>query len=125
MELIDKIKNYIIVKNNDLSFLKVGDIVWAKRYNTEEEKEKIDKGHQESPFIIIKQTKDKTYALQCTSNPHTNIKWKNLFYPLNRLTYNFEKNSYINISFIYELTDIKYVKKLGTLTDYDLNKVIK
>lgn len=125
MSIIDIIKNHIIVNNNDLSFLNVGDIVWAKRYDTEEEKNKIDKGHQESPFIIIKQTKDKTYALQCTSNPHANIKWKNLFYPLNRLTYDFEKNSYINMSFIHELTNVKYIKKIGELTGYDLNKVMK
>ena len=123
--LFIKIKNYILIHNNDFSFLRVGDIVWAKRYNTENEKEKINPGHRESPYVIIGKTIDKTYALQCTSNPHNNIKWKNVLYPLDRLIYNFHKNSYINTTTIYELENVQYIKKIGHLTKYDLNKLKK
>ena len=38
---------------NILSTIQVGDIIWAKRYNNEQEKEKIPEGHQEGPFIIL------------------------------------------------------------------------
>lgn len=43
MALIEFLKKIIKVKDNDLSFLKVGDIIWARRYQTEEEKNKIKK----------------------------------------------------------------------------------
>ena len=54
MGVIEFFKKIIEVKNNDLSFLNVGDIIWARRYKTEEEKNKIKIGHQESPYVVIK-----------------------------------------------------------------------
>ena len=35
MAIIEFLKKIIKVKDNDLSFLKVGDIIWARRYQTE------------------------------------------------------------------------------------------
>lgn len=124
-KIIDTLKDYIGVYDDDLSFLDVGDIVLARRYQTDDEKNKIKEGHRESPFVIISKEKGKTIALQCTSNPHINIKWKNILYPLNRLTYNLNKNCYVNTTYVTELKNIQYIKKLNHLKSYDMNKIFK
>ena len=90
MKIIEFFKKLIKVKNNELSFLKVDDIIWAKRYQSDEEKIKLDIGHQESPFVVIKKDKKKVYALQCTSNPHGKEYYRLLYYPLGRLRYNLD-----------------------------------
>lgn len=125
MRIIEFIKKIIEVKNDDLSFLNVGDIIWARRYQTEEEKEKIRKGHRESPYVVIKKTKTKVYALQCTSNPHQEIKWNMLYYHLGRLNYELDKNSYISCLSVYELKEIQFVEMIGSLNEYDLNQLKK
>lgn len=125
MGIIEFFKNIIEVKNNDLSFLNVGDIIWARRYQNLTEKNNIKIGHQESPYVIIKKTKDKVYGLQCTSNPHQEIKWKMVYYPLGRLNYEMRKNSYINCLQEYELKEIQFVETIGHLSEYDLNQLKK
>lgn len=125
MSIVELVKRIIEVKNNDLSFLKVGDIIWAKRYKNEVEKQKIKYGHQESPYVIIKKEDNRVFALQCTSNPHQEAKWKMLYYPLGRLNYNIQKNTYINCIKVFELTEIQFVETIGHLSSYDLNQLKK
>lgn len=115
--------NEIIEDNiNDLS---VGDIIWAKRYKNEEEKENIKVGHQESPFIVIKIAKGSIYTLQCTSNPHERVKWQMLYYQLGRLNYDMRKCSYVYLCTIIKINENQYINKLGHLDDYDLNQIKK
>ena len=102
-------------------FLKVGDIIWSKRYSNLKEKNKYKIGHQESPHVIIKKTLTKIYVLTCTSNPHTEINWKFKLYPLNKLTYNLNKNTYVYTGKIERLKSDQFIKKIGHLNKYDLN----
>ena len=125
MRIIEFFKKIIEVKDNDLSFLNVGDIIWAKRYKNDEEKSRIKMGHQESPYVIIKKSKGKVYALQCTSNPHWEIQWKMAYYPLGKLNYEMKKNSFINCMVVYELKEIQFVEMIGHLNDVDLNQLKK
>lgn len=125
MGIIEFFKRVIEVKDNDLSFLNVGDIIWTKRYRNDEEKNKIKKGHQESPYVVIKKSKGKVYALQCTSNPHGENKWKMAYYPLGKLNYKMKKNSFINCMVVYELKEIQFVEMIGHLNDVDLNQLKK
>lgn len=125
MGIIEFFKRIIEVKDNDLSFLNVGDIIWAKRYQNDEEKNKIKKGHQDSPYVVIKKSKGKVYALQCTSNPHGENKWKMAYYPLGKLNYKMKKNSFINCMVVYELKEIQFVEMIGHLNDVDLNQLKK
>ena len=71
------LKKIIEIKNNDLSFFNVGDIIWAKRYLTLVEKKKIKKGHQESPYVIIKKQVKKymVYNVQVILTKKLNGKW--------------------------------------------------
>lgn len=103
----------------------VGDIIWAKRYKTQSEKERIKVGHQSSPYVVIKKKAGKIYALQSTSNPHLEVQWKMVYYPLGRLNYNLQKNSYLNCSREYEVEKEQILSKIGHLTDYDLNQIRK
>ena len=103
----------------------VGDIIWAKRYKTQSEKERIKVGHQSSPYVIIKKKAGKIYALQSTSNPHLEVQWKMVYYPLGRLNYNLQKNSYLNCSREYEVEKEQILSKIGHLTDYDMNQIRK
>ncbi len=125
MRIIEFFKKIIEVKDNDLSFLNVGDIIWAKRYKNDEEKSRIKMGHQESPYVVIKKSKGKVYALQCTSNPHWEIQWKMAYYPLGKLNYQMKKNSFINCMVVYELKEIQFVEMIGHLNDVDLNQLKK
>ena len=115
----------IEVKNGDLSFLNVGDIVWAKRYKNDLEKENIKIGHRESPYVVIKNDGKNVFVLQCTSNPHQEIEWKKLYYPLGRFNYKLSKSTYILCMFVYNLKEIQYVETIGHLSDYDLNQLKK
>jgi len=125
MGIIEFFRKIIEVQDDDLSFLNVGDIIWARRYKTDEEKNKIKMGHQESPYVVIKKNRKKVYGLQCTSNPHQEIKWKMIYYPLGRLNYEMKKNSYVNCTRDYELKDVQFVETIGHLSEYDLNQLKK
>ena len=115
------IRNILFLRHN----LKVGDLIWAKRYNSEEEKKKIREGHQESPHVVIKKTFTKIYVLTCTSNPHAETDWKFKYYPLNRITYNLNKNTYVYLEQLNKLTKNQFIKKLDHLNTYDLTNIKK
>lgn len=119
------IKKYILSKINKLYFLEVGDIIWARRYTTIEQKERYGKGHNESPYVIIKKDFRNIYALQCTSNSHDNINWNKTYYPLSKMKYNLDKNSYIYMCQINKIKENQYIKKIGHLDNEDLNLIKK
>lgn len=75
--------------------------------------------------MVIKKKAGKIYALQSTSNPHLEVQWKMVYYPLGRLNYNLQKNSYLNCSREYEVEKEQILSKIGHLTDYDLNQIRK
>ena len=125
MGLNDLFKEEIEIESKDLSFLKVGDIIWARRYRTNEQKEKIEKGHQESPYIVIKKKSGNIYGLLCTSNPHGEVKWKMLYYPLGRLNYDMKKSSFIYCAKVYRLEPNQIVGIIGHLSKYDFNQLKK
>lgn len=125
VELLELVLKKIEIKNDELDFLNVGDIIQAKRYRTDEEKLKIKKGHRESPFVVIMKNKGGVYVLQCTSNPHFEIKWKMVYYYLSRLKYGFQKSTYINCTTLYKLEHIQFIEIIGRLDDADLNQLKK
>ena len=105
--------------------LKVGDIILARRYHNEEEKNKLGKNHQVSPFVIIKKSFFKVYALQCTTNGHQNLSNSHLYFFLGKLKYQLDKNCYVNNYESYVINKEQFIKKLSHLTKDDLNKLMK
>ena len=113
-------KNYF----NKLSFLNVGDVIWAERYKNEQEKAKIAIGHQEGPFVVIKKTFFSVYVLPCTSNIK-NIKAINNFYQLDDKKYHLNKTSYVRLNIWEKMTKNRLIKILTKLDDEDLNLLLK
>ena len=106
---------------NKLFFLDAGDIIWAKRYQNEEEKAKIKIGHQEGPYIVFKKTFFNVYGLFCTSKYSSS----NLYYELAKEKYDFSKNSYIRLNDLTKLTKFQFIKKISKLEENDLNNLRK
>ena len=103
-----------------LNKVKVGDIIIAKRYDNIIEKYKIKKGHRIGPFIVIYKKGKKLYALSCTSNN----KNSNAYIKLNS-TYNFNKETYLNLKDYKIIKNKHFIKIIDKLSKNDLNKVIK
>ena len=116
-------ENITIPEKNEIDFLELGDITWAKRYKTEEEKSKIKEGHEIGPYIIIKKDNNKIYGIYCSSNSIiTNpiIKRK-----LNKLDYTKNKDNYIWINNIDEITEDTFLNKIGKIDDQTLDLINK
>ena len=87
-----------------LSKLLIGDIVWANRYESDEEREQILKGHEIGPYIIIGFEKDEPIGVYATSRN------KKEFLLLGKIIG--EKNTYINVSKIKKITEENYRGKV-------------
>ena len=80
MKLIDKFKNRLFntevfnKTQNETNFLnalnnhKIGDVIWANRYDFDWDKEGISEGHEVGPYIIVGKENDKLICLYCTSH---------------------------------------------------------
>lgn len=106
----------------NLKKIEIGDIIWAKRYNTEEEKKTIEEGHREGPFIVLDKTKN--YLLCCygTGVERANSKYN---FEIKKDGYCLSKDTYFNVmdfNFIDEKTFIKFGDKL---TEKDKNNFFK
>lgn len=113
------------VEENTFSSLNVGDIIWARRYTNEEEKNKLEPGHFESPFIIIKKTKQKLYGVLCTSKAHKDCRIKHWYYPLGRFTYHLSKNSFVSLRNMSQIVENQFIRKIGCLAKEDLYAIRK
>ena len=101
-----------------LSKLLIGDIVWANRYESDEEREQILKGHEIGPYIIIGFEKDEPIGVYATSRN------KKEFLLLGKIIG--EKNTYINVSKIKKITEENYRGKVPcTLSNDNLLKIKK
>ncbi len=111
--------------NSELSFLKEKDIIIARRYNNEQEKMRIEEGHRVSPFIVIYKSWRKVYALECSSNKSSkSIQLFKVDFK-NKPSYNLTKDGYIYVGKIHLLNKNRFIKKVGTLDDADLNRIYK
>ncbi len=101
-----------------LSKLLIGDIVWANRYESDEEREQILKGHEIGPYIIIGFEKDEPIGVYATSRN------KKEFLLLGKIIG--EKNTYINVSKMKKITEENYRGKVPcTLSNDNLLKIKK
>lgn len=127
MKLLSIITNKIIkkiTKSDNLYSSEIGDIIWCRRYKTEEEKTKTKVGHREGPFIVIYKEKKCTYGLFCTSKK-INAKWHHRYMELDKNDYYFDRNCYIHTTFNETITKEQYKHKIGKLNPEDLNTLLK
>ena len=114
-----------IFYNSNLDFLNEGDIVWCKRYDTEDERVKIDYGHQEGPYIVIHKFLKKVYALACGSNKSLkSLQILKLEYNKHK-EYALNKEGYIFVGKLILLNDKRFIKKIDQINEKDLNRIYK
>lgn len=121
------IKNFFkrLFYNSNLDFLNEKDIIWAKRYDTEDEMLKIEEGHRESPYIVIYKRGKKVYALECTSNKSIkSLQLLKLEFK-RKYKYNLKKDGYIFVGKLVLLNKERFLGKVGKIDDEDLNRIYK
>ena len=134
MNIIEKIKNrlfnfsYYEKNEEEKEFLeaiknhKVGDVIWAKRYDFDFQKERISEGHDTGPYVIVGKTQDKLICLYCTGSKKKNeIELED--YPF------FHKKTYVqkyNLKAIdYESYSKNNYLYSNSLSDRDIKKILK
>jgi len=100
----------------------VGDIIWAKRYSTEEEKNNIPEGHREGPFIVIAKTDKGIYASQGTSVDHDE---ESHYFEIEKEDYNLYKDTIFRLKYFKLIDNKSIIKLLGHLNHKDEERLYK
>lgn len=103
--------------------LKFGDLIIAKRYTTEEQRRKIEAGHEVGPFVVLGQgEKGNLLCFYCTGElPQDYISQVGAFYLKlsNASLINLiNKNTYVRTNRVREVTRERFIKKVGSLDDF-------
>lgn len=107
-----------------LNNLVVGDIIWAKRYSNEEEKNDIPEGHRVGPFIVIAKTPNGIYASQGTSVDHDEEN-DFVYFEIDKKDYNLYKDTHFRLKLFKIIDNESFVKYLGHLNDIDEQRLFK
>lgn len=102
--------------------IKLGDILWAKRFKNKLEKSSIPEGHQNGPFIVIKKTNKRVYALMATSKPNKtpwDLKLKISKMPINT------KETYVFLGKVFIINKNNFIKIMGNISNEDLEIIKK
>lgn len=110
-----------------LQNLKFGDIIFAKRYSTLEEREQMEEGHRTGPFIVVGKNQDSILAIYGTSKVPKKIVYLYYFF-LDRVSgdqFTLTKDTYFQISKICHIREEQYVSSLGALCEKEQNFISK
>ena len=102
--------------------IKLGDIIWAKRFKNKLEESSIPNGHQYGPFIVIKKTNKRVYALMATSKPNKtpwDLKLKISKMPINT------KETYVFLGKVFIINKNNFIKIMGNISNEDLEIIKK
>lgn len=131
-KLVAEEKEKNIVKELSVSSvfdeLEVGDVILAKRYQTEEEMKNIPSGHREGPYIVIKKLENKIVALKgIGTDPlkkYPNLStFKYITFLANDIC--FLKTTYFCLNDLKLMDNSQFIKKLFSLSTNDLNEVYR
>lgn len=99
-------KQLQIFKDDIISNSSFGDIIWAKRYDFDWEKDNIPTNHDIGPYIVLDKTDDKLICMYCTS-----VEKKNNFFEIDEEHKLFDKPTFTTISKIKTIDYYSFVKK--------------
>ncbi len=129
MNIIRLLKDKLTYKKNSsklIQSLKVGDLVWSKRYQNKKQKKAIDTGHQEGPYIIIYKDDNAIYGLYCSSTePKDQNKMNHFKLELDEYKLKLRKTTFVQTNEARELNSKQIVRKMGKLNKSDLNTIKK
>ena len=126
--IIKKIKNIFVKNNNNYSKLyneiKVGDIIWAKRYNNNKEKKNIRKGHLEGPFIVLKKENNN---LICSygSGVIPKNRYRDKYFLLKNDFYKLPKDTFFRVYTINTINEFSLIEIIDSLIENDKNDLFK
>ena len=107
---------------NILENINVGDIIWAKRYSNEEEKNNIPEGHREGPFIVIAKTEKGIIGAQGTSLEHDD---DFIYFEIDKVDYNLYKDTHFRLHNFKTIDENSFIKVLGHLNYDDEERLYK
>ena len=107
---------------NILENINVGDIIWAKRYSTEEEKIDIPEGHRVGPFITIAKTEKGIIGAQGTSLEHDD---DFIYFEVDKVAYNLYKDTHFRLHNFKIIDENSFIKVLGHLNYDDEERLYK
>lgn len=122
---IDKLINQDDSFDENLySQIVVGDIIWAKRYENQKEKELIPEGHREGPYIVLKKQDGKLICTQGTSVVPYKEQYEDYF-ALSNIGYSLFKETFFKLYQIDIVNNHQIIKILDRLNEKDKNKLFK
>lgn len=104
--------------------IEVGDIIWAKRYQNEIEKESIPEGHREGPFIVLKKENGNLISIKGTSVVPSEDNVNMSFY-LNNDTYKLNKETYFKLNKLYFIKEYSFINCMDKLLENDKYKLFR
>lgn len=107
-----------------LSQIKVGDIIWAKRYLDESLKKNIPEGHREGPFVVLGKTFDDLICAYGTSIEPTANNIDNYFKAAKKY-YSLAKDTYFQLNGFNIVNKFSYIKNLTYLTEEDKEFILR
>lgn len=106
----------------DFELASFGDVIWAKRYKSEENMLSIPEGHREGPYVVIENRGKYLVCLYCSSHPdNRNSECKNLL--LNDKSLSMNKETYVHVSQVRFINRNRFIKKMSSLSLYDIEKL--
>lgn len=121
-EELDEETDYEYFVENIIPSLKFGDIIYAKRYDFEYEKENMGEGHDTGPFVVLSTVGDKIIGAYCTSSNIIGSFQIGENYEL----FHRNKKSYVLLTYNKTITASTYLgKNINSLSENDINKIKK
>lgn len=101
-----------------LSSIEIGDIILAKRYKQEKEKETIAEGHQNGPYIVVGKTKD---GLICSAGKSAipNAFKVDDYFKIKLEDYKLDKDTYFKLINLELIDDYSFIYKIDNLNSED------
>lgn len=132
MTIIDKIKNFfsgnkrnennenVYYDSFDINNISFGDVILAKRYTSDREKEIFEKGHETGLFVVVSREGSNLVCCYCTS-----VEGKRGFFQLgeDHAIFN-NKKTFTSVRQIRIIDDYSFMRKVGSLCIRDRQKII-
>lgn len=109
---------------NMYSQIVVGDIIWAKRYENEKEKNLIPEGHREGPYIVLQIKDGKLFCTQGTSVVPHEEDYGNHFV-LSSSMYNLAKETFFKLYKVDVINEHQVIRILDKLNQKNKDQLFK
>lgn len=104
--------------------INIGDIILAKRYRNEEEKEIIPEHHRISPYVVIDKCDKGLVCYYCGSAVSKKIDISK-FYKLDSNDYNLNKDTYVRLDKKQIIDKYRFIEKIDVINLVDYNNLFR